>query len=57
MPRTLACRVLSRSVPSGSLAEDFTVGVELSQKLSVRRHIVDERHASAIEDLYGGSPS
>jgi long-chain acyl-CoA synthetase len=39
------------------LLADFTVGVELSQKLSVRRHIVSERHAGAIEELYGGSTS
>jgi long-chain acyl-CoA synthetase len=39
------------------LPEDFTVGVELSQKLSVRRHVVLERYAEVIEDLYGqGTP-
>lgn len=39
------------------LATDFSVGVELSQKMSVRRHVVLERYAELIEDLYGGSPS
>jgi len=39
------------------VATDFTVGVELSQKLSVKRHVVMERYAALIEDLYGGSPS
>lgn len=44
------------------LPEDFVVGVELSQKLSVRRHVVMERYASVIEGLYtrpdvGGSRS
>ena len=34
------------------LPEDFTVGVELSQKMSVKRHVVIERYASLIEDLY-----
>ena len=37
------------------LTEDFTVGVELSAKLSVRRHVVSERHADLIEDLYRGA--
>ena len=37
------------------LPEDFTVGVELSQKQSVRRHVVAERYADVIEDLYGTS--
>jgi long-chain acyl-CoA synthetase len=35
------------------LPEDFTVGVELSQKMSVKRHVVAERYADVIEDLYG----
>lgn len=35
------------------LPEDFTVGVELSQKLSVKRHVVMERHADALAALYG----
>lgn len=34
------------------LPEDFVVGAELSQKLSVRRHVVIERYAGVIEDLY-----
>jgi len=39
------------------LPEDFAVGVELSQKLSVRRHVVLDRYAAVIEDLYGrGAP-
>jgi long-chain acyl-CoA synthetase len=37
------------------LPEDFTVGVELSQKMSVKRHVVAERYADVIEDLYGAS--
>jgi long-chain acyl-CoA synthetase len=37
------------------LSQDFTVGVELSQKLSVRRHVVSERYAEVIEDLYRGT--
>ena len=36
------------------LPEDFTVGVELSQKMSVKRHVVTERYAAVIEDLYDG---
>jgi len=39
------------------ISSDFTVGVELSQKLSVRRHIVSERYADLIEDLYRGTAS
>jgi len=39
------------------IATDFTVGVELSQKLSVRRHVVSERYADLIEDLYRGTAS
>jgi len=39
------------------VASDFTVGVELSQKLSLRRHVITERHAHLIEELYGGSGS
>ena len=35
------------------LPDDFTVGVELSQKLSVRRHVVLERYADAIAAVYG----
>jgi len=37
------------------LPEDFVVGVELSQKMSVRRHVVLERYADIIDDLYGSS--
>jgi len=37
------------------ITEDFTVGVELSQKLSVKRHVVMERYVGLIEDLYGSS--
>jgi long-chain acyl-CoA synthetase len=39
------------------LPEDFTVGVELSQKLSVRRHVVLERFADVVEELYGRGAS
>lgn len=35
------------------LPEDFTVGVELSQKLSVKRHVVMERYADVVAALYG----
>ena len=35
------------------LPADFVVGEELSQKLSVRRHIVVERYARIIADIYG----
>jgi long-chain acyl-CoA synthetase len=35
------------------LPTDFVVGEELSQKLSVRRHIVVERYARVIADIYG----
>ncbi len=38
------------------LPEDFTVGVELSQKMSVKRHVVSERYADVIEDVYGARP-
>jgi len=37
------------------LPADFTVGVELSQKMSVKRHVVMERHAEEVELLYGAS--
>jgi len=39
------------------VASDFTVGDELSQKMSVRRHVVMERHAGLIDDIYGGPAS
>jgi long-chain acyl-CoA synthetase len=35
------------------LPADFVVGEELSQKLSVRRHVVVERYARIIADVYG----
>jgi long-chain acyl-CoA synthetase len=35
------------------LPEDFTVGLELSQKMSVKRHVVVERYADVIEEIYG----
>jgi long-chain acyl-CoA synthetase len=37
------------------LPADFTVGVELSQKMSVKRHVVMERHAEEVELLYGAA--
>lgn len=37
------------------LEADFVVGEELSQKMSVRRHIVAERYASTIASIYAGS--
>jgi len=37
------------------LEQDFTVGVELSQKMSVKRHVVIDRHAAVIEEMYGAS--
>jgi long-chain acyl-CoA synthetase len=37
------------------LPNDFTVGVELSQKMSVKRHVVMERYADEVEELYGAS--
>ena len=39
------------------LASDFAVGAELSQKMSVRRHVVMERYADLIDDIYGGPAS
>ena len=35
------------------LAQDFTVGAELSQKMSVKRHVVVERYAEVIAGIYG----
>jgi long-chain acyl-CoA synthetase len=37
------------------LPEDFEVGVELSQKMSVKRHVVSEKFAGTIEDIYAGA--
>ena len=37
------------------LPEDFEVGVELSQKMSVKRHVVGEKFAGTIEDIYAGA--
>ncbi len=34
------------------LPHDFVVGEELSQKMSVRRHVVTERYAQVIDDIY-----
>jgi long-chain acyl-CoA synthetase len=35
------------------LPEDFEVGVELSQKMSVKRHVVAEKYKDVIDDIYG----
>jgi long-chain acyl-CoA synthetase len=37
------------------LHEDFEVGIELSQKMSVKRHVVGEKYSHVIEDIYSGS--
>jgi long-chain acyl-CoA synthetase len=37
------------------LPADFTVGVELSQKHSLRRHVILERHAAVIDAIYPAS--
>lgn len=34
------------------LPEDFTVGDELSQKMSVKRHVVGEKHRALIDAIY-----
>ncbi len=34
------------------LPEDFVVGVELSQKMSVKRHVVAEKYSAVIDDIY-----
>jgi long-chain acyl-CoA synthetase len=36
------------------LPEDFEVGVELSQKQSVKRHVVSEKYGDVIADIYSG---
>jgi long-chain acyl-CoA synthetase len=36
------------------LPDDFEVGVELSQKMSVKRHVVMEKYGDAISDIYAG---
>ena len=36
------------------LPEDFEVGVELSQKQSVKRHVVGEKYGDVIADIYSG---
>jgi long-chain acyl-CoA synthetase len=36
------------------LPEDFEVGVELSQKMSVKRHVVSEKYAHVIDEIYAG---
>jgi len=35
------------------LESDFTVGEELSQKQSLKRHVILERHAEVIDSIYG----
>ncbi len=34
------------------LPEDFEVGVELSQKMSVKRHVVSQKYADVIKEIY-----
>ncbi len=36
------------------LPEDFEVGEELSQKMSVKRHVVAEKYGYVIDDIYAG---
>ncbi len=36
------------------LPEDFEVGVELSQKQSVKRHVVGEKYGDVIAEIYSG---
>jgi long-chain acyl-CoA synthetase len=36
------------------LPEDFEVGVELSQKMSVKRHVVSEKYGHVIDEIYSG---
>ena len=37
------------------LADDFVVGVELSQKMSVKRHVVAEKYSDVIASIYDGA--
>lgn len=37
------------------LPDDFEVGRELSQKQSVKRHVVSEKYADVIDDIYAGT--
>ncbi len=39
------------------LPQDFEVGDELSQKMSVKRHVVATKYASVIDDIYGDKKS
>jgi len=39
------------------LPDDFVVGVELSQKMSVKRHVVSEKYAAEIGEIYAGKKS
>jgi long-chain acyl-CoA synthetase len=59
---TQANRMVSRAESIRAfrvLPQDFTVGVELSQKMSLRRHVITERYAAEIDALYtsGSAPS
>ncbi len=36
------------------LPDDFVVGVELSQKMSVKRHVVAEKYKDVIDGIYAG---
>lgn len=37
------------------LPDDFVVGAELSQKMSVKRHVVGEKYRHVIDDIYSGA--
>jgi long-chain acyl-CoA synthetase len=37
------------------LPQDFEVGVELSQKMSVKRHVVGEKYGEVITEIYSGT--
>ena len=39
------------------LPDDFEIGVELSQKQSVKRHVVQEKYADEIAEIYAGKKS